>query len=860
MAGWVFRRPPQDNRYYRPLFPTGILNVTIDLTGLEAAATAAVVAPDPQVQVAAQSTATGDGLAPDPQVQVAAQATATGDGVAPDPQVEVTAPAGTATGDAGAPDPQVQVAAQATATGDGVAPVAQIDDTVSPDAAAAQGDAAPNVDPQVSVAAQATATGDAGAPTPQVTVAAQATATAAVVAPQVTAGVEISPAASAATAAVVAPAISADNTVTAAVATAAADAYGTPQVDHTVSAAQAAATGDGATPTLQVSVAAQATGTGDGVAPVPQVQVAPTAAAATASVDAPVVTAVAGGTTVNATVAAATGNTSSYSATIYVAPLEATATAAVVAPTPQVTIAAQATATASAPAPPIVGAIVAVSAPTATATDRWDKQGHIVGAGRQAPTVAATAAGSQFSTIDIDAVPLASAATASAGAHGVYAGVEVPNTVNVVTADAAANAGNWDIGPPFPGDDQAPPTPQVQVAAQATATAAAVAPTSVGPTAAFVYPPSAEAEGNPLEHGPQISVATATAAATGSITAPFVTTDATEVVVTGNTTATATAAGVVPGKNATVSPPGPATATAYSTRLGVGWGPTVAWQAYVFGTDGYGSRRVAQPFLCSANSTTLALSMWMHAIGSPADDVRISIYSDSAGVPNSEIDGSNVNVTGTTSVKYSVTATGTFTKGTKYWLVVERTGAADTSNNYVWRALYGTKIGGDVWHFNEQHDVWQPWNPLPVVSKFEVEYAQHDLSISVPTATAPATASVVAPAITSVATVVATIAAAGAAQGGQAAITTTQSNAIFPQPATATTAGVRPGINYLWYAHGVCATPTATGTSFGTANPSTVSVVGLGVATVGGVGAATATEVTTGTLTATPCENPHGDT
>lgn len=106
----------------------------------------------------------------------------------------------------------------------------------------------------------------------------------------------------------------------------------------------------------------------------------------------------------------------------------------------------------------------------------------------------------------------------------------------------------------------------------------------------------------------------------------------------------------------------------------------------------------------------------LKAVGAPADNIRVVIYDDNGGEPGSAIaNGTSNNVAGGT---IETTASGdnevqqftfgtapTITSGTTYWIVFERTGAADAVNYYQW-GRYGNVDAGSSATFTAGPDTW----------------------------------------------------------------------------------------------------------------------------------------------------------
>jgi len=101
-----------------------------------------------------------------------------------------------------------------------------------------------------------------------------------------------------------------------------------------------------------------------------------------------------------------------------------------------------------------------------------------------------------------------------------------------------------------------------------------------------------------------------------------------------------------------------------------------------------GNTKVSQAFVLSGTEGFNAkdLTVKLGKVGSPADNVRLALHSDSGGSPGSELSG--VNVAGSAIPDGSEWVTGSLTAevalalATTYHLVVSRTGGTDSSNYY----------------------------------------------------------------------------------------------------------------------------------------------------------------------------------
>lgn len=98
--------------------------------------------------------------------------------------------------------------------------------------------------------------------------------------------------------------------------------------------------------------------------------------------------------------------------------------------------------------------------------------------------------------------------------------------------------------------------------------------------------------------------------------------------------------------------------------------------------------RTAMRFVATG-TTVSGITLRLLKVGAPSDNIRVAVYSESGSSPNAvitngtsdNIAGSSVNITWTDhSFTFSVDPTTVV--GTAYWIVIERTGARDTSNYY----------------------------------------------------------------------------------------------------------------------------------------------------------------------------------
>lgn len=107
-----------------------------------------------------------------------------------------------------------------------------------------------------------------------------------------------------------------------------------------------------------------------------------------------------------------------------------------------------------------------------------------------------------------------------------------------------------------------------------------------------------------------------------------------------------------------------------------------------------GEQMVAKQFTPSYDSNVTQIDIRMEKIGTPVDDLRLVMYSDSGGAPGSimyvstnTINGNSLSVGSPTVISFAFPGVGV-TGGTPYWFVLERTGSLDSSNYY--------KLGGNT--------------------------------------------------------------------------------------------------------------------------------------------------------------------
>jgi hypothetical protein len=133
-----------------------------------------------------------------------------------------------------------------------------------------------------------------------------------------------------------------------------------------------------------------------------------------------------------------------------------------------------------------------------------------------------------------------------------------------------------------------------------------------------------------------------------------------------------------------------------------GWWDTLAWQFFseargwagFNGGGGVGllgnvaaNTRVAGSFTVGAAGWSV-ISGWVKVAryGAPADNVTLSIYSNSAGAPNASLGSVSVAASALTGdldwVRFNLAASIALTASTTYWVVMSRSGANDANNYY----------------------------------------------------------------------------------------------------------------------------------------------------------------------------------
>lgn len=107
---------------------------------------------------------------------------------------------------------------------------------------------------------------------------------------------------------------------------------------------------------------------------------------------------------------------------------------------------------------------------------------------------------------------------------------------------------------------------------------------------------------------------------------------------------------------------------------------TSGMQALSFGSPT--ARRQAFRFKAPINFTLKQVKVWLWHTGTPVDSARVAIWSDTGTEPNASLQ-SALQATTTTPTEYTITLPSqTLTANTYYWLVVDRSGSADSLNFY----------------------------------------------------------------------------------------------------------------------------------------------------------------------------------
>jgi hypothetical protein len=120
------------------------------------------------------------------------------------------------------------------------------------------------------------------------------------------------------------------------------------------------------------------------------------------------------------------------------------------------------------------------------------------------------------------------------------------------------------------------------------------------------------------------------------------------------------------------------------------WGSSAATTAY------------AQSFTPGANIDVNLIRISLVKFNSPTDNVSLEIWSDTgANLPNANIatadnvyNGAAISATASSWIDYQFSTPESLTSGTKYWIVVQRSGAADATNNYGIRTSNASSYAG----------------------------------------------------------------------------------------------------------------------------------------------------------------------
>lgn len=109
-----------------------------------------------------------------------------------------------------------------------------------------------------------------------------------------------------------------------------------------------------------------------------------------------------------------------------------------------------------------------------------------------------------------------------------------------------------------------------------------------------------------------------------------------------------------------------------------------------------GTARLAYSFTPTGVTSWPVHELWIkaRAVGTPGDALRVSLYSNNAGVPGVQLDTGTISGLGKSSNWIGVNLTGaaTIIPGVTYWIVVERTGA-NSSENYYMIGVDGEDLG-----------------------------------------------------------------------------------------------------------------------------------------------------------------------
>ena len=139
------------------------------------------------------------------------------------------------------------------------------------------------------------------------------------------------------------------------------------------------------------------------------------------------------------------------------------------------------------------------------------------------------------------------------------------------------------------------------------------------------------------------------------------------------------------------------------------------WYGREIGEDG--RPIAAQSFTVSATSNWDAESVWLRVrkVGSPADNLQVSVYTNSGGEPSvlqqtGTVAGGSIG-TSTAWIEFSLGAAVTLTAGGTYWIYISRSGTVDADNYYIvdgnGSAAYS---GGAMLIYNTAGSAWETWS------------------------------------------------------------------------------------------------------------------------------------------------------
>jgi hypothetical protein len=130
--------------------------------------------------------------------------------------------------------------------------------------------------------------------------------------------------------------------------------------------------------------------------------------------------------------------------------------------------------------------------------------------------------------------------------------------------------------------------------------------------------------------------------------------------------------------------------------------------------------KAAQSFTVTGAWTVVSVAIRAKAVGSPADNLRVSIYSDSAGNPNASLASGTIAGSDLDDVmRWRVVPMTAYTLATStdYWVHVERTGASHATNTYHVELCTKAGDGGDykLWNgasWSTRTDVDMPFDVI----------------------------------------------------------------------------------------------------------------------------------------------------